>query len=127
MEYTLRNLKADDIFYVLRIINKIGVKEVKNCFNAVEVKQAITKMQEDGENSDMAAVGMSVALELASLIVSHLPDCQNDLYAFLASLSGMKVEEIADLPMNTFVKMVSDVVRKQEFKDFFTDVIALFK
>ena len=119
--YTLRSLKADDIFMVIRIINKIGFKEMKGCFASQEVKQAITSAA-TGKDADLSAVGMTVILEIAGLILEHLPDCKNEIYGLLSALSSMKQEEIAQLPTGTFTKMVMDVVKKDEFKDFFRDV-----
>lgn len=122
-EYTLRSLKAADVFMMTKIINKIGIKEVKDCFNSPDVKKAIS----DAETEDVTAVGMQVMLELATLVVSHLPDCENEIYQFLASLSGMKVDEIRELPMITFFDMILEVFRKEEFSDFFQHVVGLSK
>lgn len=119
--YTLRSLKADDIFMVVRIINKIGFKEMKGCFSSPEVRQAITSAA-SGKDADLSAVGVTVILEIAGLILEHLPDCKNEIYALLAALSGMKQDEVAQLPTGTFTKMVMDVIKKDEFKDFFRDV-----
>lgn len=122
-EYTLRGLKAADVFMMTKIINKIGIKEVKDCFNTPEVQKSITGTGAE----DAAAVGMQVMLELATLVVSHLPNCENEIYQFLASLSGMKAEEVAELPMATFFDMILDVFRKEEFTDFFQRVVGLSK
>lgn len=122
-EYTLRGLKASDLFMMTKIINKIGIKEVKDCFNSPDVKKAIT----GAETEDVTAVGMQVMLELATLVVSHLPDCENEIYQFLASLSGMKAEEIKELSMTTFFDMILEVFRKEEFTDFFQRVVGLSK
>lgn len=116
--YTLRDLTADDIFPVLRILNKIGVNDVKKCFAAQEVRTAITDAAA-GKDTDVSAVGVTVMLEIASLLIEHIPDCRDELYGFLASLSGKKKEDVAALPMLTFVRMIRDVVRKDEFRDFF--------
>ena len=118
--YTLRELKADDIFLVVKIINKIGVKELKGCFSSPEVRTAISGAA-NGKEVDMSAVGMTVMMEIAGVVLEHLPECKNDIYALLAALSGKTKEEIADLNSGTFVKMVMDVIRKDEFKDFFQD------
>lgn len=124
--YTLRSLKADDIFLAVKIINKIGFKELKGCFNSPEVRTAISGAV-SGKEADLSAVGVTVMLEIAGLIMEHLPDCRNEIYALLAGLSGMKQEEIANLPSGTFTKMVMDVIRKEEFRDFFQDVFGSFK
>ena len=122
-EYTLRSLKASDLFMMTKIINKIGIKEVKDCFNSPDVKKAIS----GGETEDVAAVGMQVMLELATVVVSNLVECEMEVYQFLASLSGMNPGEVKELPMNTFVDMILDVFRKEEFNDFFHRVVGLPK
>lgn len=119
--YTLRGLKADDLFMTVKIINKIGFKEMKKCFESPEVVKAI-QTASSGEEADLSSVGMTVMLEIAGLILEHLPECRNDIYALLATLSGMTQDSIAQLPSGTFTKMVMDVIRKEEFRDFFQDV-----
>lgn len=120
--YTLRMLKADDLFSVLRIINKIGLNELKKCFDGETVRKAMADAGKEQESDLAAAVGMQIMLDVASLVVERLPECRKELYQFLASLSGMKEQEIADLPMGTFAGMVMDVLQKDEFADFFTQV-----
>lgn len=48
------------------------------------------------------------------------------IYQLLSGLSGMNKKEIAALPMNVFLSMIIDVIKKEEFKDFFQDVVGLF-
>lgn len=126
MNYTLRNLKADDIFLVVRIINKIGFKELKGCFNTDEVRTAISNNAK-GKEADISAVGMTVMLEIAGVILEHLPDCKNEIYALLSGLSGKTQKDIAELPSGVFVQMVMEVVRKEEFRDFFQGAFASSK
>lgn len=121
-KYTLRKLRTDDIFSALRIISKIGVKEVRKCFAAADVQAAIS-----GDEANAASVGIAVGFEIAALLAEHLPDCKNEIYAFLASISGMSEKEIADLDMAAFAEMVMDVIRKDEFRDFFTAVAKSLK
>ena len=124
--YTLRSLKADDIFQFVKLINKIGYKEMKGCFKKQEVREAISGTV-SGKEADLSAVGMTVMLEIVGLILEHLPDCKHEIYTLLSGLSGMTKEEIADLPTSTFTKMVMEVIRKEEFRDFFQDVFGSFK
>lgn len=124
--YTFRPLKADDMFAMMRIISKIGPNEVRECFSAVELKEAVAN-KEGTKEEVVAAIGMRVLLDVAALLLNKLPDCKNELYAFLASLSGMKVKEIAELPMATFYDMLTDVFKQEGFKDFFQRVVGSFK
>lgn len=131
--YTLRGLTAEDVFPMLKIISGIGLKEFKSCFDSAELRDAIKNMsqgkeegKEEGETVDRTAVGLMVAADIASIIFANLPQCKDDIYQLLSGLSGMKKEEIAELPMNVFLAMIVDVIKKEEFKDFFQDVAGLF-
>lgn len=117
--YTLRALQSDDLFLMLKVINKIGIKEIKKCFESEAVVKAITAMTDGKKVKDTATVGMTVMLEIADVLARNLPACRDELYQLLATLSGMTEAEIAKLPMLTMIDMVMDVVKKKEFADFF--------
>ena len=123
--YELRNLRADDMFPMFKIISGIGVKEFKACFESDEVKAMIEG--KNGKKNDEKTIGVSIAFDIASILASNLPKCKSDIYNLLAGLSGMSVKEISELDMATFVEMIFDVVKKKEFKDFFQAVSKLFK
>ena len=125
--YTLRNLTADDIFPMFNIISKIGIKEFKGCFEAPDVKNAIGKIAAGGESSDLNAVGLIVALDIAQIVMTNLPKAKDDIYQLLAQVSGMDKKKIAALPMAVFMQMIIDLVRKEDFADFFQVVSKLFK
>ena len=121
--YTLRALQSDDLFLMLKVINKIGIKEIKKCFESEAVINTISSVASEGKGEavdrDVATVGMTVMLEIADVFARNLPACRDELYQLLSTLSGMTVEEIAKLPMLTMVDMVMDIIRMQEFADFF--------
>ena len=123
-KYTLRKLEAKDIAPMASILSKIGLKEVKNCFSPVDMKAIAGG---EGSIEAVGAVGVSVAFEIAGVILSNYERCQNDVFSFLASLSGMDIKQIESLPLGTFAEMVIDVVKKEEFKDFMKVVSKLFK
>lgn len=127
--YTLRNLNANDLFQMMRIVNKIGIKEVKGLLASADIKNALTDAMKDGKITDDAAsaVGVQVMIDLACLVTAHIPDCQSEIYDFLSSLSGKPVEEIAALDMAVFVEMIMDVFKKPEFKDFFRRLFGSLK
>ena len=122
--YELRNLSADDIFPMFQILSKVGIKEFKNCFNNPEIRALA---EGDKGNIDLNSVGLMVALDAAGILMANLPKAKDDIYQLLSGLSGMKVKEIAALPMATFAQLIIDVIQKEEFKDFFQVVSKLFK
>lgn len=122
-KYELRSPKADDMFLMFRILSKVGVKNLKNCFSTGDVMAAIR-----GEGKkDSEAVGLSVALEIASVLMEHMDDAKKDIFTFLSNLSGMKASEIAALEMADFAQMVIEVIQMEGFRDFFQRVFALLK
>ena len=123
-KYTIRKLEAKDIAPMASILSKIGLKEVKNCFSPDDMKAIAGG---EGGIEAVGAVGVSVAFEIAGVILSNYERCQNDVFSFLASLSGMDIKQIESLPLGTFTEMVFDVVKKEEFKDFMKVVSKLFK
>lgn len=120
--YELRDLCSKDVFPMFNIIKKIGVKEFKKCFESDEVMQMI----KSGKKVDLDAIGISIVMDVASIVLDNISGCEKDIYKFLSGLSGMKEAEIAELPLNTFVSMIIDVFKKDEFKDFIQVVSKLF-
>lgn len=130
MEFELRTLKSDDLFPMFGILSKIGFKDLKEIITPDKIKdmKSMISQNDDDENTDATTMlGVSVVMEVVSIIMKNLPSCKNEIYTFLSGLSGMTVKEIAELDMVTFTEMIVAVVQKQEFKDFFKVVSKLFK
>lgn len=127
--YELRDLTADDMFPMSQIISKIGIREFKSCFESESVKKLVAEMTSGKASKDelKATVGVTVVIDLASVILSNLSSCKNDIYLLLSQLSGMTTKDIAKLPMTTFMEMIIDVIKKKEFADFFQAAVKLFR
>lgn len=125
--FELRTLTAEDIFPMLSILSKIGLKEIRNCFDGEDTKKAIADAVSGKEGANIESVGLSVAFDMAGLVMQNLPKCKDDLYLFLGQLAGMKPKEIASMPMVEFTQMIIAVIRKDEFKDFFQVVSGFMK
>lgn len=121
--YTLKKLCADNVFTFCTILNRIGFKELKGCFQNEEIK-AIMSEKDEGK---IEKIGLSVMMDIASIVLSNLDNCKENIYKLLSDLSGMKRDEIAALDMNIFIDMIFDVFKKEEFKDFFKVVSKLLK
>lgn len=115
--YKLRELKASDIFPTVKILGKIGINEFKSCFESDAIKNLV-KSVENKEELDVSQIGVTVMFDVAGVVLSHIPDCENDIYTLLSGLSGMTKTEIAELPAGTFAEMIIDVIKMEGFKDF---------
>ena len=116
--YELRKLCTKDIFPMSKILSKIGIKEFKECFASEEVQTMITSMSKGEKPADIESVGIAVVLEIADVFLGNLSSCEDHIYQLLSGLSGMTKKEIAELPMDVFISMIIDVIKKEEFKDF---------
>lgn len=126
-KYTLRDPNADDIFLMFRILSKVGIKNIKGCFESDEVRAAMRLAMTNDTENELSSIGIIVAIDVASVIMEHLDGAKNDIYAFLSRLSGMKADEIAQMNPGDFAGMIIDTVKLEGFRDFFMRVTALFK
>lgn len=131
--FELRELKSSDIFPMFKIMGKIGFKDLKDRLTPDKVKE-LTSMFKQNANTESGAdaeeqmmfVGFNIIFEVVEIIMGNLPSCEQEIYSFLAGLSGMKVKDVANLPLATFTEMIVEVLKKEEFKDFFKVVSRLF-
>lgn len=122
--YTFRELCATDIAPMCAIIGKIGINNFTKCFNSDELLDLFDK-NKGGKNLTNLA-GLTVVFEMANTIVSNVPQCEKEIFDLLASVSGLKVNEIKAFGLATFTEMIIDFAKKEEFKDFFKVVSKLF-
>lgn len=133
--YTLRNPKATDIASFLKLFSKLGVKDFKDSFSGNGFKELIAKEREklagDEDDEDTSKflenVGVGLAFELVDVILAKLSDCQREVFVCLSHLSGMTVDEVADLDLSVFTQMLYDAVTLPGFADFIKVVSRLFE
>ena len=114
-KYELRPLVASDMGAICKIIAAIGVRQFKECFKLEDLK---------GGNAEQ--IGFGVFLDIAGIIVANIPKAEEEIQAFLASVTGMKVADVKKMPFADYGELVAEVVMKEDFKDFFKRVMKLF-
>jgi hypothetical protein len=125
--YTFRRLSSEDMFLMFRIIGKIGIKELKNCFSGETLDGVMNTFRKSGgDEKALAAVGVAVGFDAIDILLNNLPKCEKEIYQLLAQVSGMGIDEIKK-DMILFTEMLIDFVKKDEFPDFIKVVSKLFK
>ncbi len=109
----LRRLCTRDLFPMMKILSKIGIAEFRKCFESVS------------PGADLRSVGVGVMLQAADILLKNIGSCEKEIYSFLADLSGISAKDIPELEMAEFAEMITELVTKEEFKDFFTVVSKL--
>lgn len=72
-------------------------------------------------------MGLGIITDIAAVVVCNFPRAEKEIQNFLASLTGMRVSEISELPLPEYGEMITEAVMKEEFRDFFRRVSRLFK
>ena len=141
--YTLKPLTGEHIFPMVSIVRKIGLKELKSCISEDTITQIVsffaggmkgaekedTEKKEKSEEEIYAAIGVTVlptVLDVAEVLFANIEKAEADIFKFLASVSDLSVKEIRELPILDVFEMIVDVVKKEEFKDFFKVFSKLF-
>ena len=127
MEYTMRNLQATDIFSVVKILNGIGLKNVKEAIDFEEINKIRKGMTEENADVISSQVGLNVVMSLATVIIEHLPKIENDLYNFIGSVIDVKAKDVAKMDMGEFMDVLITIIQKEECKDFFKRASKLIK
>lgn len=124
-KFGVRPFRATDIAPMVRIIGKIGLKEFSRIVSPENVKALMGKT-EDGELR-MNVVGVGIALEIASVVCENFDKAEGDLFALMASLSGLKVKDVEELSLADTFDMLYAIFTAKDFSDFFKRVRSLLK
>ncbi len=114
-KYELRSLIASDLGTVCKIVTAIGIRQFKDCFKVEDFKKG----------ADIEKIGFGVVFDIAGIILANFSKAETDIQSFLASLTGMTLDDIRNLSLADYGEMIIDVVTKEEFKDFFGRVMKL--
>ena len=127
MEYEMRNLQASDIFSVVKILNGIGLKNVKEAINFDEINSLRKGLTEDNADVISSQVGVNVVMSIVMVILENLPKVENDVYNFAGNVAGMKAKDVAKMDIGEFMDLLTAIFTKEEFKDFFSRASKLIK
>ena len=127
MEYEMRNLQATDIFSVVKILNGIGLKNIKESIDFEEINKIRKGMTENNAEVITSQVGLNVVMSIATVILENLPKIENDLFNFIGSVIGIKTKDVAKMDMSEFMDVLISIIQKEEFKDFFKRASKLIK
>ena len=123
----LRKLQASDIFSMVRIINGIGFKTIKDSINVDEINEIRKGMTDENSDTIASKVGTNVVMSILGTLIENLPKVENDVYEFAGSVAGMKAKDVAKMDAGDFIELLISIFTKDEFKDFFSRASKLIK
>lgn len=152
--YKLRRLQARDISPMARIIGKIGIDELVSCYGDDDFTDLMIRLKNrrqmvsggesaqggggavqpdpagagsQGKDNSEFIVGLAVATRVANRVILNLDRCEEEVYGFLGSLSGLSEEEVAGLDIEVFIQMIVDIFRENNVVNFIRAATRLLK
>lgn len=131
----MRELRGDDIFVMLSILGKLDVQddvmklidrqfETGKVINLSDHKsKKLTKAEQDEQDLLLQKRGYKMAGDVAFAVIKNIGKAKDDINAFLADLTG---QDVSELSLIEYSKLIADFFRKEELKDFFKSMSSLF-
>ena len=123
----LRKLQSSDLFRMVRIINGIGFKTIKDSINVDEINKLRKGMTEENTDEITSQVGLSVVMSMLGVVIENLPKVENDVYEFCGSVAGMKPKDVSKMEMGEFMDLLVAIFKMDGFKDFFSRASKLIR
>lgn len=117
-KWEFRRLNAKDIFLMLPILKRIGINNIKNCFNGDIVKNVVADNKSKAYDKQIEAAMYGAMLEFGQVLIEGLDACEDQIFNLLEKTSNLSRKEIEELDFAELPAMIMDFVKKDEFKDF---------
>lgn len=120
--YEFRELGAEDIFLMTPIISKLGIKGIisslpKEGFSGFSEKDEKGKPKIKSQE-EITKIGMETVSGVVQSILENVDKCENELFRLLSKTSNLSEKQVRTLDFATFIQMVIDFVKKEEFANF---------
>jgi hypothetical protein len=128
--WTLRPLTARDVRPMTVILSKVGVKEFAPVLRSPDVLEVFTSIAGKGDDAtamDISYAGVTALVEIAGILLANYGRAEDELFALLGDIAGLTADEVGALPLEDFTGLLVAVVKKKDFKGFFTAVSKLLK
>lgn len=106
--YTLRKFNDGDLFPILKILKKIGIKDCKEAFVQVA----------SGEKT-LKQIGILASFDLADILIGNLTKVEEEVYSLYADMSGIAADEIRAMEFGTLPLMIMDSFNEVKNTSFF--------
>lgn len=121
-EMRFKELTVDNLFDFCDVLNVIGVDEIIGAFD----KKEIAALSKAGKNIE--SVGIAITMKIAGILIKNLSKARNEVCAFFAGCtiwdngSSVTSEELRNLRISPFLKLIHDFFKKEDLADFFGEV-----
>ncbi|EOS75665.1 MAG: hypothetical protein OSJ60_01990 [Lachnospiraceae bacterium] len=106
--YKLRRLKDSDLFLLLKILKKIGIKDYKEAFIQVV----------SGEKT-LKQIGIMASFDIADILIGNLAKVVDETYEMWSDISGIPIEDMKEMEFGTLPLMIIDTFSEARNTSFF--------
>lgn len=112
--YELRLLKDSDLFLLLKILKKIGIKDFKDAFIQSQSDKEAVSGKEVVRN-----IGILTTFDIVDTLLGNLDKIEEELYILCSDLSGISIDEIREMEFGTMPLMLLDMFTNVRNSSFF--------
>ena len=119
----LRPLTTRDLALFSKIIKKMEVrKDIVGLFRVINVEQGdMTDEEYQNKIDELKRTEESrLMAELLIILVENYHKAQNEVYELLSRLADISVEEVAELKLGDFIKLLKGLAEDESIVDFST-------
>ena len=118
----LRDLKATDVWTVLKILNKANITEdIQRLIKDGDLS-SLTVSEDDATEKNATQIGMAIVGELGTVVIDKLPLAEKEVNAFLADLAGVKTSEIEALGIKEYFELIKSFFKHPDLADLLASV-----
>ena len=118
----LRPLATRDLALFSKIVKKMEVrKDIVGLFRVVNIEQGdMTDEEYQNKIDELKQTEESrLMAELLIILVENYHKAQNEVYELLSRLADISVEEVAELKLGDFIKLLKGLAEDESIADFF--------
>ncbi|OMH20081.1 hypothetical protein AC231_04655 [Clostridium pasteurianum] len=106
----MRKLKTSDLFSLSRIFKKMDIKdEIKT------LTRDITGLSEE----EKIKISQELQVNLSILFIENIGNAEKEVYKLFASLTDKTAEEIENMDLDKFFKLIQELFNQEGFENFF--------
>jgi len=119
-KYTVRRLGQQDILPLIKILRQIGFRQFASVLTSPDLQETFISVFGESGEADPTIAGIVMVSEIVGVIVDNYESCEDSLRVFCASVTGLTVPEIEELPLEDFIEIILLIVKSDSFKAVFT-------
>lgn len=122
MEIRYKELTVDNLFDCCAVLDAIGTEQILAAFDKDEIS-ALT-----AAGKDARGIGVVITMKICGIVIKNIPNAKDEICTFFANCiewdnsTAATVDEIHNMNITTFIKMIKNFFKQDGITDFFKEV-----